>query len=189
MIGKTKQRSRLALIVQFFLLGFLFSSLLSRFPALKELYNMSAAQLSFVPFFMSVGSLFVMPFCVYLIGRYGSKKVSVMGYFPILILPILILLPSMLLLYAGCVLFGATLGIADVAINANSLVVEKAYKRPIIGLFHAFFYVGMCVGALLSILFLIGNVDIRMHIIIVSIILLVSYFFIRRFFLQETPSM
>ena len=188
MIRDTKRTSRIALLIQFFLFGFMFSSLLARFPALKELFHMSAAELSFVPFFMSVGSLIIMPFCAYIIGRYGSKKTSITGYLPILFLPLILLMPNIFLLYTGCMLFGASVGISDVAINANSLVVEKAYKRPIIGLFHAFFYVGMFSGALLSILFLVNEIDIRIHLAAINGVALVTFFFIRRYFLNETPS-
>jgi len=172
----------------YFILGVLFSSLLSRFPSLKELFQMNASELSFVPFFMSVGSLIIMPFCAYIVSRYGSKKTSMIFVVSVIMLSLLAVLPNKWMLYAGCMLYGATWGIADVGINANSLIVERAYKRPVIGMFHAFFYVGMCCGALLSIVFLYWNIDIRIHMAIMSVLVLVIFIVIRKYFLQETPS-
>ena len=106
----------------------------------------------------------------------------------IILLPLLMIMPDTTSLYVGCSLFGALWGIADVSINANSLIVEKAYKRPIVTMFHAFFYMGMCFGALISVVFLAGSIDIRIHLAIVSALLLVAFLVIRRYFLRETPS-
>ena len=76
---KTKKNARRALLVQYFLMGFIFASMLSRFPAIQEHYGLNMAQLSFMPFCMSIGAMGMMPFCGYLVGRYGCKKLSAMG--------------------------------------------------------------------------------------------------------------
>lgn len=183
----TKRLSRIALLVQYFCMGFIFSSLLSRFPAIKELYSLSDAQLSFIPFFMSIGSLSIMPFCALFIARYGSKKVSIMGYAFILLLPLLVLMPNLFLLYLCCALYGLSIGLTDVAINANSLIVERAYKRPILGMFHALFYVGMFTGACTSVLFLLNGLSVEWHFALVTVFSLLMFYINRRFFLQETP--
>jgi len=78
--------------------------------------------------------------------------------------------------------------LTDVSINANSIIVEKAYKRPVIGLFHAFFYVGMFSGALLGILFLAMKITVTWHLFLVAFLAIVVFYYIRTFFLKETPS-
>jgi MFS family permease len=187
-LKRTKKNARLSLLMQYFLMGFVFSSLLSRFPALQELYGLSMKQLSFVPFFMSVGSLIIMPFCGYLVGKYGCKRLSVTGYIYIGLFPLLTLMPNLYALYLLCGIYGIFVSLTDISINANSILVEKAYKKPIIGMFHAFFYVGMCSGALLSIFFLFLNILVVYHLFLVAGVAMVVFYFIRTFFLKETPS-
>lgn len=190
----TKRRARMALLVQYFLSGFVFSALLSRFPSLQAYYGMTTSQLSFILLSMSIGSLCTMPLCVYLVGKYGSKKLTVAGFVYILLLPVLTVMPSVpalgafrfLPLYLVCAVYGIFVSMLDVAINGNSIIVENAYKRPIISMFHAFFYVGVCSGALLSVLFMTHGVSVQLHYLIVSWLTVVLFAYIRRFYLKET---
>ena len=185
---KTKRNARKALLVQYFLMGFIFSSMLSRFPAIQEHYGLSMAQLSFIPFCMSVGAMGMMPFCGYLIGKYGCKKLSAMGYIYIALFPLLVCMPNLVSLYLLCAVYGIFISLTDISINGNSILVEKAYKRPIIGLFHALFYVGMCSGALLGIFFLTIKIAVTYHLLLVAILAIIIFYYIRTFFLKETPS-
>jgi MFS family permease len=187
-LKRTKKNARLALLTQYFLMGFIFSSLLSRFPALQEQYGLTIKQLSFVPFFMSVGSLLIMPFCGYLVGKYGCKRLSVTGYIYIGLFPLLTLMPNIYVLYLLCAVYGIFVSLTDISINANSILVERVYKKPIIGMFHAFFYVGMCSGALLSILVLFLNISVIYHLLFIASVSLIVFYFIRTFFLKETPA-
>ena len=187
MLNAAKQKARIALTVEYFIFGFLFSSLLSRFPALSEKYNLTEGELSLIPFFMSIGSLLFMPICGYLISKYGSKKLSAAGFLQISIFALFAIAPNIYSLYIFCFFYGMAVGCTDVAVNANSLIIERAYKRPIISLFHAFFYVGMAGGSLLSILFLIFNAPVEIHFLVVAIISIVSFGIGRLYFLKETP--
>ncbi|MDR0865981.1 MAG: MFS transporter [Candidatus Symbiothrix sp.] len=184
---RTKIHARRALLVQYFLMGFIFSSFLSRFPALQELYGLSMGQLSLIPFCMSIGSLGMTPFCVFLVHKYGCKKLSVMGYVYIAVLPFITLMPNLYCLYALCMVYGAMVSLTDVAVNANSIIVEKAYHKPVTTLFHALFYVGMCSGALLSIVFLSFKISVVYHLFIVAILALNTFYVVRTYFLKETP--
>ncbi|GHT26358.1 MFS transporter [Bacteroidia bacterium] len=146
-------------------------------------------QLSLIPFCMSVGSLCTTPVCVFLIHKYGCKKLSGIGYLYIMLLPLIALMPDWYCLYALCMLYGAFVTLTDVSVNANSIILEKAYRRPIIGLFHALFYVGMCCGALLSILFLTFKVPVFYHLLFIAFISLITFYIVRTYFLKEKPSM
>ena len=188
MLKTTKQKARTALTVQYFIFGFIFSSLLSRFPAISEKYTLTEGELSLIPFCMSVGCLLFMPICGYLISKYGSKKLSITGYLQIGIFALFAIAPNIYSLYVFCFIYGMAVGCTDVSVNANSLIIERAYKRPIISFFHAFFYVGMTSGSLLSILFLVLEAPLEAHLITVSGISLVTYGIGRRYFLKETPA-
>lgn len=187
-ISKTKRHARKALLSQYFFMGFIFATLFSRFPSVQEHYGLSIAELSMMPFCMSIGSLLMMPFCGHLAAKYGSKKLSAMGYVYMALFALLMLMPSNFLIYPFCMIYGVFVSLTDIAINANSIIVEKAYKRPIIGLFHALFYVGAGAGAVLSIACLTFGVSVVVHFLMVSVISLVQFYFVRTFFLKETPS-
>ena len=105
-ITKTKILARESLLVQYFIMGFVFSSFLSRFPSLQEHYNLSIAELSFVPFAMSIGALLAMPLCTHLTAKLGCKKLSIAGYFHICFLPLITLMPHLISLYLLCTIWG-----------------------------------------------------------------------------------
>lgn len=185
---KTKRHARKALLSQYFFMGFIFATLFSRFPSVQEHYGLSISELSMMPFFMSIGSLLMMPFCGHLAAKYGSKKLSAMGYVYMTLFSLLLLMPSKFLIYPFCMVYGIFVSLTDISINANSIIVEKAYKRPIIGLFHAFFYVGVGAGAILSIICLTIGIHVVAHFAFVSLLSVIQFYFVRTFFLKETPS-
>ncbi len=182
-----KHYARSALLMQYFLMGFIFSSILSRYPAVREIYGMSMAELSFVPFCMSVGSLCIMPVCGHLLGKYGCKKLSAVGYIYMSMFPFIGVMPNMVVLYLFCVFYGMFVSLTDVSVNGNSIILENAYKRPIISMFHALFYVGMCVGAMLGVAFISFRISVVCHLAVISLFSLTSFYYIRSFFLKETP--
>lgn len=185
-ITKTKQHAREALLVQYFLCGFIFATLLSRYPDLKICYGMTMTQLSGVPLSMSIGSLCTMPLCVHLMARFGSKKMTLAGFVYILLLPLLAQMPNIVALYIIGFLYGSFVSMLDVAMNGNSIIVENAYKKPIISMFHAFFYVGVCAGSVLSVVFISTGVSVQLHYFLVSLFSLALFAFIRQYYLKET---
>ena len=187
-IVRPKHNARRALLLQYFLMGFIFSSLLSRYPGIRELYGMSIAELSFVPFSMSIGSLLAMPLCGFFLAKYGSKTLSAMGYVYMAMIPFLALMPNLMALYFMSACYGMCVSMTDVSVNGNSIILENAYKRPIISMFHALFYVGMCSGALLSIAFISFKISVFLHFAMISVFALCLFYYIRTFFLKETPS-
>ena len=59
----TKHHARYALLTIYFFSGFVFATLFSRMPALRDIYHLDYAQMGLLPFCMSIGSLVCMPFC------------------------------------------------------------------------------------------------------------------------------
>lgn len=185
-ITLTKKRARIALLIQFFLCGFIYSTLLSRFPALLENYNMNMTQMSGVLLSMSIGSFCTMPLNVHLMGKFGSKKTTIAGFFYMILLPLLALMPNIISLYIIGLLYGVFISMLDVAMNGNTILVENAYKRPIISLFHAAYYVGVCMSAIASVFFIKHAISVQIHYSIIAVISIIVFFFIRQWYLQET---
>ena len=85
----------------------------------------------------------------YLAARFGSRPVTVIASMSLcLMFPLLALAPTLPILVGTLVLFGASNGAMDVAMNAQGVAVERRYGRPILNSFHACWSLGGLSGAL-----------------------------------------
>lgn len=89
-----------------------------------------------------------LPFAGALIQRHGSRAVVVGGSLPFL--AAIALIPNAngpIALFLALLLLGAGSGAADVAMNAQGVVVEKRLGRPIMSSLHGLWSVGAMAGA------------------------------------------
>lgn len=186
-LNNIKHKSRVAITSQFFLMGLLFSTIISRFPALKDMYDLSLSELSMIPFAMSGGALLSMPLCVYLSGRLGSRRLGWFCVAQTLWLSSFVLMPNKYFLFVSAALYGMLMSLSDIAMNGNSILVEKAYRKPILGFFHSSFYFGVALGGVISISAMLMEVSVRLHFISVAFIGLVWFLLNHRYYLKETP--
>jgi MFS family permease len=144
----------MALLVYFGILGVIDGVWLARLPAVKQHLGLSDAQLGVALLAAPVGLVIVAAFADRLIDRFGSARPTVAGAAAISLLPITFgLAGSMAVLMAVLLVYGMSGGLADVAVNAQAVRVERGYRRPIINSFHACFSFGGLLGALLGGLF------------------------------------
>ena len=184
---KTKRHARYALMTMYFFSGFVFATLFSRLPALKDIYNFDYAHLGLIQFCMSIGSLLCMPICANLANKMGSNILSKMGFVVAIVFALLPIMPSAFFLFPVCLAYGMSASLYDIAINGNSILVEKSYKRAILSSFHAIYYVGTCVGAMFSILMISFKVPTEIHFSIASILVFCELSIVRPFLLRERP--
>jgi hypothetical protein len=59
-----------------------------------------------------------------------------------------VLAPNLPLLVAALVVYGASGGVMDVAMNAQGVAIERRYERPILSGLHAVWSLGGLTGAL-----------------------------------------
>ncbi len=105
-----------------------------------------------------MGSLAAMPVTGSLVARFGCCRVIFGSTLVILaMLPLLAKLNEMWTMAATLMVFGAGLGILDVAMNVQAVEFEKATGKPMISGFHGFFSLGGILGAgAISLLLSIG---------------------------------
>ena len=82
---------------------------------------------------------------------------------------------------------GISTGMLDVAMNAQAVMVEQLYKRPIMTSFHALFSIGMMLGAWCGSLFIDLGYDLGQHLIIISGISLIAVWWANRNLIQDKP--
>ena len=120
----------------------------SRIPAVKQGLHLSDGKLSFALLAFAAGAIFGMQAVGRLVDRYGSGRVMLPAAIvdgAILIAPAFA--PSLPLLVLALFGFGAVHGTLNVAMNANAVEVERAWRRPIMSSFHAVYSIGGFIGS------------------------------------------
>ena len=141
-------RARWGLSAIFFVNGVVLASWVAHIPAVKAQHGISDGRLGLVLLSMAVGSVLALPVAGWLIGRFGSRAVTstaAVGF--CVVLPLLVISPSVVLLALTLALFGACNGTLDVSMNAQAVAVEARYQRPILSSVHGLFSVGGVAGA------------------------------------------
>jgi len=148
-------------------------------PAFKQEFQLSDSWLSIVLLAVAVGAILSMPLAGQVVRRFGSRfciAVSVASFG--LCLVSIALAPSLLLFVVAALLFGAAKGAVDVGINAQAVVVEQGYGRPIMSSFQALWSVGGLAGGFLTSAALgLGSLPITNLLGVGSLILLLDLLF------------
>ena len=144
----TGKNARIATNILFFLCGISFASWASRIPDVKEFLNLSDAALGSVLFAMPIGSLTALPLAGVVIGKFGSRKITLFAMLIYLLaLPLLGLAKTPISLAMALFIFGFGSDMLNISMNVQAVNVEKIQNRSIMSSFHAIFSVGFMVGA------------------------------------------
>ena len=147
-VSPRPKAARWAVKALFFMNGALFATWAARVPALQAAHGLSHGQLGMALLVMSLGAVLAMPTAGWLSARFGSDKVSKLAALPYCaMLPGLMLAPNLACFVVVLFCFGAFHGALDVAMNAQAVVVENQYARPIMSSFHALWSTGGLAGA------------------------------------------
>lgn len=132
----------------FFIAGIGMSAWAPLVPYAKDRALLSDGALGTLLLFLGLGSLIAMPLTGMLVGRFGCKRVMAIAcLFILLVLPLLATLGTPVGLGLALMVFGASIGLVDVAMNIQAVEVEKASGKAMMSGFHGFFSVGGIAGA------------------------------------------
>jgi MFS family permease len=135
-------------VVLFLVHGFVIATWISRIPAVQSALRLNNFVLGLTLLASALGALCSIPLTGLLIGRLGSKRVSVLAsvaFCASLLLPSLAV--NAITLGMGLFVFGGSAAAMDVAMNAQGVEVEKALERPTMSRFHGMFSLGAMLGA------------------------------------------
>jgi MFS family permease len=139
--------ARLAVYTVFAANGLMFGSWAPRIPQVKVELGMSAAVLGVVLLAPAIGSLVAMPFAGGLASRIGSATATRLAAVPFfLAIGLVGLADSAAALFAVLLLWGTSIGVLDVVMNAQAVTVERANGRSLMSGFHATFSLGALAG-------------------------------------------
>jgi MFS family permease len=166
------RRARFAAAITFGLHGVAAGSWAGRIPWVKEVRNLSSAGLGLALMGAAIGGLVSAPVAAWLIGRFGSRAMTRLGGVTMAVsVPLVAFSPSLPTIFASLVLFGATSGVLDIAMNANGVVVQERYGRSIMSGLHGMWSLGGLTGSALAGLAAHANLGAPAHLLLVGIAL------------------
>ncbi|WP_447941090.1 MFS transporter [Pseudoxanthomonas mexicana] len=141
-------RERIATRIAFFIGGFAVSAWAPLIPFAKRRLALDDAQLGLMLLCLGVGSVMMMPLAGGLAARFGCRRaILAAGAVIVLCMPALMLAPSIPVLAVTLAVFGASVGVLDVVMNVQAVIVERASGRAMMSGFHGMYSVGGIAGA------------------------------------------
>jgi hypothetical protein len=119
-----------------------------------------------------IGALLAMPFSGRLAHRFALRPLvtaTIVALSACLVLPALP--TSLVALCAVLLVFGAVAGLADMAMNAEGVLVEKLFGRSVMSSLHGFWSVGVLVGSAVSALASHAGIDPRVQFAVEALVL------------------
>ncbi|MDR3435744.1 MFS transporter [Telmatospirillum sp.] len=117
-------------------------------PYAKIRLGVGDAEIGLLLLCLGIGSILAMPITGLLSSRMGSRAIIVAsGVGLAAMLPILALAESLSLMAPALLVFGASLGSLDVAMNVHAVKVESDSDKPLMSGFHALFSIGGFAGS------------------------------------------
>ncbi|GAA4531462.1 MFS transporter [Nonomuraea ferruginea] len=142
------RRARVAVYLLFLLAGAAIGTWTARIPAIKQDLGLGEGELSLALLGLAAGAMAGMQAVGRLVDRFGSARVMIPAallHGPALVAPAYAV--NLATLALALLAFGAVHGVLDVSMNANAVVVERAWGRRVMSSFHAVFSLGGFAGA------------------------------------------
>ena len=168
------RRARLATSAIFAVHGAVAGTFAARVPWIADHVGVGAGGLGIALLMPGVGALIAMPLSGRLAHRYDLRalvRVLILLWCAALLLP-----PwptTLALLCLTLIVYGATAGLSDVAMNAQAVLIEERYGRSVMSSFHGWWSVGGLVGSAVAALAAQAEIDARIHFLAVTIVLAV----------------
>jgi MFS family permease len=142
------RRARIGAAACFLLTGFVSASWASRVPAIKEGVALSDGQFAIGFLGLEAGAVLGLQIGGLLVPRTGSRRAlnaSLLAFSAALLGPALA--PNLLILAASLFLFAVLNSVADVAMNAQGVGIQRLVGRPVLSGMHATHSLGGILGA------------------------------------------
>ncbi|GAA1621513.1 MFS transporter [Kribbella alba] len=142
------RRARIAVATIFCVHGAVTGSFATRVPWIQEHAGVSAGQLGLALAFPAIGASLFMPLAARVTHRFGTRaaqRILIALWTLALALPSLA--SNLLLLCAALFVYGATAGMADVAMNALGVEIEHRLEKSIMSGLHGLWSVGALIGS------------------------------------------
>lgn len=142
------KHSRYAVAVVFAVHGAVTGSFATRVPWIQDHASVSAGQLGLALAFPAIGASVAMPLAGSVSHRFGARR-ALRGLIALWTLALVLpaLAPNLLTLCMALFVYGATAGMADVAMNALGVEIENRLDKSIMSGLHGMWSAGALVGS------------------------------------------
>jgi predicted MFS family arabinose efflux permease len=178
--------ARRATAVVFAVHGCVTGSFAARVPWIAAHVGVDVGHLGLALLMPGIGAMAAMPFSGRLAHRYAFRPLvaaTVVAWCACLILPALP--TSLAALCAVLLAFGAAAGLADMAMNAQAVLVEKQIGRSVMSSLHGFWSVGVLAGSGLSALATHAEIDTRVQFVAAAAVLAAVASVATRYLLED----
>jgi MFS family permease len=165
-------RARVGVSVVFAVHGAVTGTFATRVPWLADRVHAGPGTLGLALIAPAVGAILAMPFGARLAHQFSSRStvwVLLSAWCVALLLPAIA--PGYVGFVVALLVFGATAGMADVAMNAQGVVVEQRYGRSIMSSLHGLWSAGGLVASAVGALAAHADLDARLHFLAVTVAL------------------
>ncbi|VVM38694.1 MFS transporter [Pseudomonas fluorescens] len=139
---------RMSTRIAFLIAGLLMSAWAPLVPLVKARAGLDDGGLGLLLLGLGGGSIVAMPFAGYLTAHYGCRPVVIWATIVLCaVLPLLSTLVWLPGLVIAVIIFGASMGMLDCAMNIQSVIVEKNSGQALQSGFHGLYSLGGIVGA------------------------------------------
>jgi predicted MFS family arabinose efflux permease len=170
----TVRSGRWAIAAVFAVHGAVTGSFGARIPWIQEHLHLRPGALGLALLMPAVGAVISMPFASTLIHRLGGRAATsllIAGWSLSLALPAMA--PSLPVLCASLLVFGSTAGLADIAMNAQAVAIERALGRPVMSGLHGMWSIGGLVASAIGAVVAHAGIDARPHLLAAALVLAV----------------
>lgn len=169
------RRARLSVAAVFLIHAGAAGCLAPRIPAIKADLGLGDGSLGAALTGFAAGLFAGTRIAAWLIDRFGSRvvvRVALPVYAAVLVGPALA--DGLAGLTAALAVFGLASGVIDVAMNAQAVVVERAYERPILSSLHGMWSVGLLAAAGIASAAAALGASVLLHFSVAAAVLLVA---------------
>jgi MFS family permease len=166
-----RKRQRIALSAFFFLSGFCFSSWASRIPTIKANLDINEAELGTLLLVMPLSQFAGLPLSGWLVSKFDSRGPLAVAFLVHLVLLVMIAhAKSIFIMAAVLFAFAFFSRIFNIAMNTQSVVLSKAYSKPINGSFHALWSLGGIAGAIITTIMIALKINMSQQFMVVALL-------------------
>ncbi|MFL9485655.1 MFS transporter [Chitinophagaceae bacterium LWZ2-11] len=162
----------------FFVSGFGFATWASRIPALQQKMHLNDAQLGSTLFAMPLGLMLTLPLTSYLLGKYSSRYIMLIGSsMYALLLCILGFVTQTWQFVIVLFFFGSSRNLMNIPTNAQSVGVQSLYNKYIISSFHGIWSVSGFTAAGFGAMMISRDISPGIHFLIAGFLMAAIMFF------------
>ncbi|ALO92600.1 Integral membrane transport protein [Streptomyces hygroscopicus subsp. limoneus] len=170
--GDEVRRARYAVAAVFAVHGAVTGSFATRVPWIQDHTSLGAGQLGFALAFTAFGASCAMPLAGGITHRFGSRT-ALRGLLALWTLSLVLpsIAPNLVTLCLAMFVYGASAGMADVAMNALGVEVERRLGKSIMSGLHGMWSAGALIGSAAGTLAAHLGADARVHFALAATVL------------------